>query len=240
MAWTTADIPDQTGRVAVVTGANGGLGLETARELARKGARVVMAARNMEKAGQARADILGDIPGASLELQRLDLASLASVRAAAERILSIHDTIDLLINNAGVMALPQQRTEDGLRDAVRDQPLGALRLHRIADAGDSAQPGRSSRHRHQHRAPLSGQTRPRQSPSGRPLRALASIRPIQDGQRPLRPRAAAPARGGRILRAEPRGPPRVRQHRPPGQQRPPDRWWPEPALLSTSPSAGWV
>jgi len=124
MAWTTADIPDQTGRVAVVTGANGGLGLETARELARKGAHVVMAARNMEKAEQARADILGDIPDASLELQQLDLASLASVRAAAERILSIHDTIDLLINNAGVMGLPQQRTEDGFEMQFGTNHLG--------------------------------------------------------------------------------------------------------------------
>jgi NAD(P)-dependent dehydrogenase (short-subunit alcohol dehydrogenase family) len=124
MAWTTADIPDQTGRVAVVTGANGGLGLETAQELARKGAHVVMAARNFDKAEQAEADILGDVPDASLELQRLDLASLASVRTAADRILSKHQRLDLLINNAGVMALPEQRTEDGFEMQFGTNHLG--------------------------------------------------------------------------------------------------------------------
>jgi NAD(P)-dependent dehydrogenase (short-subunit alcohol dehydrogenase family) len=82
MAWTTADIPDLSCRVAVVTGANGGLGLEVARELARKGAHVVMAARDHAKAEEARASILAEIPGASLEVVPLDLASLASVREA--------------------------------------------------------------------------------------------------------------------------------------------------------------
>jgi NAD(P)-dependent dehydrogenase (short-subunit alcohol dehydrogenase family) len=76
MAWTTADIPDQSGRVAVVTGANGGLGLQVARELARKGGHVVMASRDQAKAEAARASIHGEIPDASLESQPLDLASL--------------------------------------------------------------------------------------------------------------------------------------------------------------------
>jgi NAD(P)-dependent dehydrogenase (short-subunit alcohol dehydrogenase family) len=83
MGWTAADIPDQTGRVAVVTGANGGLGLETTRELARKGALVVMGVRNREKAERAVAEVRAEIPDARLEVRALDLASLASVSATA-------------------------------------------------------------------------------------------------------------------------------------------------------------
>jgi len=113
MAWTTADIPDLSGRTAVVTGANGGLGLETSRALVRAGANVVMAARNQEKAKAAIADIRGTHPEASLELVMLDLGSQASVREAAERILDRGRTIDILVNNAGVMGIPERRTVDG-------------------------------------------------------------------------------------------------------------------------------
>jgi len=113
MSWTSADIPDQGGRVAVVTGANGGLGLETARELARKGAHVVMAVRNQEKAAAAVEDIRASAPQASLELVALDLGSQASVREAAARIIAAHEQIDLLINNAGVMGIPERKTVDG-------------------------------------------------------------------------------------------------------------------------------
>ena len=101
MAWTTSDIPDQSRRVAVVTGGNGGLGLEVARELARKGGRVVIAARDQAKGESARASIRGELPGASLELVPLDLASLASVGQAAAAILDGHPRIDILVNNAG-------------------------------------------------------------------------------------------------------------------------------------------
>src|SRR5438046_5658635 len=103
MSWSTTDIPDQSGRVAVVTGANGGLGLETARELARKGAHVVMAVRNQQKAQEAVMDITASVPDASLEPVSLDLASQGSVREAAEEILRGHERVDLLVNNAGVM-----------------------------------------------------------------------------------------------------------------------------------------
>lgn len=113
MAWTAADIPDQSGRVAVVTGANGGLGLETARALAGAGAHVVMAARNQEKAQAAREEILAGAPAASLEVVALDLGAQASVREAAERILGAHERIDLLVNNAGVMGIPERATVDG-------------------------------------------------------------------------------------------------------------------------------
>jgi NAD(P)-dependent dehydrogenase (short-subunit alcohol dehydrogenase family) len=128
MAWTTADIPDLTGRVAVVTGANGGLGLEVSRELARKGAFVVMAARDQGKAEEARGSILTEIPDASLELQMLDLASQASVRKAAEWILGGHPDIDMLVNNAGVMAIPERRTEDGFEMQLAVNHLGHFAL----------------------------------------------------------------------------------------------------------------
>jgi NAD(P)-dependent dehydrogenase (short-subunit alcohol dehydrogenase family) len=113
MAWTVADIPDQTGRTAVVTGANGGLGLETSRALAGAGAHVVMAARNQDKAAAAVDDIRRTVAEPSLEVVALDLGSQASVREAAEQILAAHERIDLLINNAGVMGIPERKTGDG-------------------------------------------------------------------------------------------------------------------------------
>jgi NAD(P)-dependent dehydrogenase (short-subunit alcohol dehydrogenase family) len=113
MSWSAADIPDQSVRVAVVTGANGGLGLETARELSRKGATVVMAVRNQQKAEDAVADIRASVPDAALELLALDLSSQASVRAASEQILREYERIDLLVNNAGVMGIPERKTVDG-------------------------------------------------------------------------------------------------------------------------------
>jgi NAD(P)-dependent dehydrogenase (short-subunit alcohol dehydrogenase family) len=128
MAWTTADIPDQSRRVAVVTGANGGLGLEVARELARKGGHVVMAARDQSKAEAARASIRGEIPDAALELQPLDLASLASVREAATSILAHHPRIDVLVNNAGLMGIPERRTEDGFEMQLAVNHLGHFAL----------------------------------------------------------------------------------------------------------------
>jgi NAD(P)-dependent dehydrogenase (short-subunit alcohol dehydrogenase family) len=113
MGWNAAEIPGQHGRVAVVTGASGGLGLETARQLAAKGAHVVMAVRSQEKAAAAVKEIRAGVPEASLELVALDLASQASVRAAAGQIIAAHTSVDLLINNAGVMGIPEARTVDG-------------------------------------------------------------------------------------------------------------------------------
>ncbi|HMD52758.1 MAG TPA: oxidoreductase [Solirubrobacteraceae bacterium] len=125
MSWTAADIPDQKGRVAVVTGANGGLGLETSRALAGAGAHVVMAARNQEKAAQALADIRGSVgDDASLEVVPLDLGSQASVRAAAEEVLRAHDRLDILVNNAGVMGIPERRTVDGFEMQLGVDHLG--------------------------------------------------------------------------------------------------------------------
>ncbi|MEU6540218.1 oxidoreductase [Streptomyces sp. NPDC047000] len=113
MGWTATDIPDQHGRTAVVTGANGGLGLVTARNLAAKGAHVVMAVRNQEKAAAAVEEIRAAVPNASLELVALDLSSQVSVKEAAGEILAAHDSLDLLVNNAGVMAIAETRTVDG-------------------------------------------------------------------------------------------------------------------------------
>jgi NAD(P)-dependent dehydrogenase (short-subunit alcohol dehydrogenase family) len=124
MSWTVADIPSQAGRTTVVTGANGGLGLETARALAGAGAHVVMAARNQEKVAAAVADIEATHPEASLEVLALDLSSQASVREAAERILAAHDTIDILVNNAGVMGIPERRTVDGFEMQFATNHLG--------------------------------------------------------------------------------------------------------------------
>lgn len=113
MSWSTRNMPNLDGTVAVVTGANGGLGLASAKALAGKGAHVVMAARNQTKAAAARAEILAAHPSASLEVVELDLGSLASVETAAAQILEGQDRIDVLMLNAGVMALPQGQTEDG-------------------------------------------------------------------------------------------------------------------------------
>jgi NAD(P)-dependent dehydrogenase (short-subunit alcohol dehydrogenase family) len=124
VTWSAADIPDQHGRIAVVTGANGGLGLETGRQLAAKGAHVVMAVRNQKKAAAAVDEIRTSVPDAALELVALDLASQASVRAAAEQIMAAHKRIDLLINNAGVMGIPEAKTVDGFEMQLGVDHLG--------------------------------------------------------------------------------------------------------------------
>ncbi len=125
--WTADDIPDQSGRVAVVTGANSGLGLETARELARKGATVVLAVRNTSKGRVAVDDIRAEIPSADVSVQELDLASLDSVRSAAQDLFSL-DRLDLLINNAGVMYTPFQTTADGFEMQFGTNHLGHFAL----------------------------------------------------------------------------------------------------------------
>jgi NAD(P)-dependent dehydrogenase (short-subunit alcohol dehydrogenase family) len=122
--WTAADIPDQTGRVAVITGANTGLGYETAVALADHGARVVLAVRNLDKGKDAAARITAQSPGAEVAVQELDLTSLDSVRAAAEQLRSDHDRIDLLINNAGVMYPPKSTTKDGFELQFGTNHLG--------------------------------------------------------------------------------------------------------------------
>ena len=126
--WTAADIPDQTGRTAVVTGANSGLGLAAARALAVAGAEVVLACRNIEKGEAALASIRADVPAASLVLEELDLSSLDSVRAFAGRFAASHESLDLLINNAGVMAPPRHQTADGFELQFGTNHLGHFAL----------------------------------------------------------------------------------------------------------------
>ncbi len=126
--WTVNDIPDQHGQVALVTGANSGLGLETTRALAAHGAHVMMAVRTPDKGRRAEAEIKQTVPGASLELVVLDLASLASVQEVAARVSRTHDHLDLLFNNAGVMAIPRQETPDGFEMQFGTNHLGHFAL----------------------------------------------------------------------------------------------------------------
>jgi NAD(P)-dependent dehydrogenase (short-subunit alcohol dehydrogenase family) len=126
--WTTANIPDQTGRTAVITGANTGLGFETAAALAAKGASVVLAVRNLDKGKEAARRIEQATPGAQVQLQELDLSSLDSIRAAADELRSNHESIDLLINNAGVMFTPKSTTKDGFELQFGTNHLGHFAL----------------------------------------------------------------------------------------------------------------
>lgn len=128
MAWTTADIPDLSGRIAVVTGANGGLGLETAKGLADAGAQIVMAARDLAKAqGTLRSIEELNLKG-SVEIAELDLGSLASVEEFAAQTLRSHPRIDILVNNAGLMAIPERSTKDGFEMQLGVNHLGHFAL----------------------------------------------------------------------------------------------------------------
>jgi NAD(P)-dependent dehydrogenase (short-subunit alcohol dehydrogenase family) len=120
MSWIAADIPDQIGKTSVVTGANSGLGLVIARELARAGATVVLAVRDTEKGARAAAEI-----GARSRVERLDLADLSSVRSFAER---FEEPLDMLVNNAGVMAPPRRLTADGFESQFGTNHLGHFAL----------------------------------------------------------------------------------------------------------------
>ncbi|MGX1541603.1 oxidoreductase [Streptomyces adustus] len=124
--WSAHDMPDLSGRTAVVTGANSGLGYVTARELARHGSRVVVACRS-EPRGRAAVDRIGaEVPGAEVEFARLDLGDLASVREFAAHF--PHERLDLLVNNAGVMALPYGTTADGFETQFGVNHLGHFAL----------------------------------------------------------------------------------------------------------------
>ena len=129
MTFTTADIPPLSGKFAIVTGANSGLGYDTALELARAGAQVVLAARNEAKSLTAAASIRDKIPGANITFELLDLASLASVAAFAARIAETHASLDILVNNAGLMALPKRQvTQDGFEMQFGVNYLGHFAL----------------------------------------------------------------------------------------------------------------
>ena len=126
--WTAADIPDQTGRTVLITGANSGLGLRSAEALAAKGARVLMACRNATKAAAARADVAAKATGAAPEVVAVDLSSLASIGDCAEQLAGSLDHLDVLMNNAGIMAVPKGTTVDGFESQIGTNHLGHFAL----------------------------------------------------------------------------------------------------------------
>jgi len=126
--WNAKLLGDQTGRVAIVTGSNSGIGFETARVLAEKGATVVMACRNLEKAGPKADEIRSAHPGANVEVMELDLSDLDSVRRFAEAFRARHSRLDLLINNAGIMVPPYGQTEQGFETQFGVNHLGHFAL----------------------------------------------------------------------------------------------------------------
>ncbi|HEU4536984.1 MAG TPA: oxidoreductase, partial [Polyangiaceae bacterium] len=126
--WTADDVPSQKGRVAVVTGANSGLGFETAKVLAARGARVVLACRSPERAEGALASLRAACAGAEVEAMALDLADLSSVQAFAREVSSKYEAIGLLVNNAGLMAIPRARTVDGFEMQFGTNHLGHFAL----------------------------------------------------------------------------------------------------------------
>jgi NAD(P)-dependent dehydrogenase (short-subunit alcohol dehydrogenase family) len=131
MKWTETDVPDQTGRLAVVTGSNTGLGYDTARVLAARGATVVMAVRDTAKGESAAARIRGLTPGADVRVHKLDLGSLAAVKDSAADMAAAYPRIDLLINNAGVMYPPKSTTSDGFELQFGTNHLGHFALTAI-------------------------------------------------------------------------------------------------------------
>lgn len=126
--WTQEDIPDLTGKVVVITGANSGLGLESTKALTAKGATVVMACRNLTKAEKAQREVLREVPNAKLDVIALDSASLDSVKAFAEAFKAKYDRLDILLNNAGVMAIPRTETADGFEMQLGVNHLGHFAL----------------------------------------------------------------------------------------------------------------
>jgi NAD(P)-dependent dehydrogenase (short-subunit alcohol dehydrogenase family) len=126
--WTAGDMPDLSGRLAIVTGANSGLGLATARELARAGASVTLACRTEDKARSAMQSIRNQVPGAEVTIGRLDLADLSSVRAFAESFAAPGHSLDLLVNNAGIMAAPRRVTVQGYESQFGTNHLGHYAL----------------------------------------------------------------------------------------------------------------
>lgn len=126
--WTTDNIPDQSGKVVIITGANNGIGYEAAKALALKNAQVILAVRDMTKGENAKASILEEFPQAQLEISLLDLASLKSVETFATEFRTNHKSLDLLINNAGIMIPPYSKTEDGFESQMGTNHLGHFAL----------------------------------------------------------------------------------------------------------------
>lgn len=126
--WDATQIPDLSGKIAIVTGGNGGIGYEAALELARKGATVWIAARNAQKSQQAQTQILRAVPNARIQVHRLDLGDLSSIRSFAAEFNGTNQPLDLLLNNAGVMALPKAYTKDGFEQQLGINHFGHFAL----------------------------------------------------------------------------------------------------------------
>ena len=126
--WTTNDIPDLTGKVIIVTGANSGIGFEASKEFARKGAQTVMACRSMDKAQVALAQIQAEIPHAPAEIMQLDLANQATIHQFAETFKAKYARLDVLVNNAGIMMVPYGTTKDGFEKQLGTNHLGHFAL----------------------------------------------------------------------------------------------------------------
>ena len=127
-SWTAREIPDLTRKIIIITGANSGIGYESARELTRKGAEVIVASRDPIKAERAILNLKEEIPGAKLEFIELNLANLDSVRKFAEKFKSKYNSLDILLNNAGIMLIPFGKTVDGFENTVGTNHLGHFAL----------------------------------------------------------------------------------------------------------------
>src|SRR4030095_12783239 len=202
--WTTTDIPDQHGRMALVTGANTGIGFHQALELARKGAHVLLAARDPERGRTARSAILQELPAANVQLVRLGLAALQAARHLADQLLDRDHGLDLLINNAGVMAVPQrQTTAQGLELQLGTNHLGHFALTGRLLPALLARPG----------SRIVTVSSGAHTSAG--SRRGGRLRPLEARQRDVRPGAGPPAaRRGRGP-ALGRRAPRVHAHQPP-------------------------
>jgi NAD(P)-dependent dehydrogenase (short-subunit alcohol dehydrogenase family) len=126
--WKAENIPDLSGKVIIITGANTGLGFEASKEVARRGAQVILACRNMDKAQTALTQINEEIPDASAEVIQLDLASLESIHQFADKFKAKYDRLDVLLNNAGIMFAPYGKTEDGFEQTFGVDHLGHFAL----------------------------------------------------------------------------------------------------------------
>ncbi|UYM07116.1 oxidoreductase [Solicola gregarius] len=128
MKWTVANIPDLHGNWTMITGPTGGLGVHTSLELARRGSNIILAARNLERAREVASQIHATAPGVAVDVVPLDLGELTSVRSATDLIRRDHKRIDVLINNAGVMAPPERRTADGYELQIGTNHIGHFAL----------------------------------------------------------------------------------------------------------------
>ncbi len=126
--WKVNDIPDLSGKIALITGANSGIGYETAKEFARKGIEVILACRSIEKGEEAASTIRTEIPDAKLKPMVLDLSSLKSVRAFADEFNAAYSRLDILLNNAGIMMVPYGKTEDGFEQQLGTNHMGHFAL----------------------------------------------------------------------------------------------------------------